>query len=127
MVLVHDDSSVEIDRSPSMFLDRRRAGRVVQERPVKVYEPYASRFFGGRTIDVSSTGMKLSFPAWVQMNIGRVINVHVGLAVGGQPLANRRSMIPARVVWMNVPPAGETHQGVTVGIEFLTGITASAA
>ncbi len=124
MILVHDD--IETDRSGAMYLDRRRAARVPQARPVKVYEPYASRFFGGVTVDVSSTGMKIAFPAWVQLNVGRVLNVHVGMALGGQPLANRRSMIPARVVWM-AAPADKNVDGLTVGIEFLTGVTASAA
>lgn len=127
MVLVQSDCSLDLDRSESIFLERRRAVRVVQERPVKVYEPYASRFFGGCTIDISSTGMKLSFPAWAQLNIGRVINVHVGLAAGGQPLANRRSMIPARVVWIRANESTSPNDGLIVGIEFLTGITASAA
>ena len=110
----------------SLFLERRRATRVAQERPVKIYEPYASRFFGGQTIDVSGTGMKLAFPAWAHLNVGRVINVHVGLAAGlGQPLANRRSMIPARIVWIR--HADETADQMVVGVEFLTGVSASAA
>ncbi len=108
-----------------LHLDRRRAPRVGQDRPVKVYEPSASRFFGGRTRDVSSTGLQLEFPAFVQLRPGRLINVHIGIQKGGQPLANRRSMIPARVVWMT--PDATNPEKLLVGVEFLSYITAKAA
>jgi len=161
ITFVHDNDHETDDYS--MRLERRRGRRVVQDRPVKVYEPFASRFFTGRTYDVSSTGMCLEFPAWVALRPGRVINVHVGVRADGQPLANRRSMIPARVVWLSLENAPHlvTDDAVTshdtaseattktsakstaqttvmstsvtiketmkVGVEFLSGVKASAA
>jgi hypothetical protein len=121
----HEDEATD----DVLHLDRRRAQRVPQDRPVKVYEPAASRFFGGRTVDVSSTGLQLEFPSFVQLRPGRVINVHIGIAEGGQPLANRRSMIPARVVWLRHDEGDDASRQnlLRVGVEFLTHITANAA
>jgi hypothetical protein len=164
MTFVHDGVD---DRADSMTmmrgLDRRRAVRVQQQRPVKVYEPFVSRFFSGRMCDVSSTGMCLEFASWVTLRPGRVIHVHVGVATEGQPLPNRRNMIPARVVWQTsekalnntslhisdhslesssnyslnyaseYPPRTKKADSdlscgiMKVGVEFLTGIKASAA
>jgi len=122
MVLVCDR---DLDNDDVLHLDRRRAQRVSQERPVKVYEPAASRFFGGRTRNVSSTGLQLEFPSFVQLRAGRIINVHIGINEGGQPLANRRSMTPARVVW--ITPDATDPTKLLVGVEFLSYITANAA
>ena len=36
----------------TLTLERRRSGRIAQIRPVTVYEPYASRFFGGQALEV---------------------------------------------------------------------------
>ena len=116
------DNELHNSESDSFRLDRRRGRRVVQNRPLKIYEPFASRFFAGRTHDVSSTGMCIEFAKWAALSPGRVINVHAGVATGGQPLANRRSMIPARVVWVR-----EHDNTLLAGIEFLSGIHASAA
>jgi hypothetical protein len=119
MVLVSDLDFVD----DALHLDRRRAPRVEQARPVKVYEPAASRFFGGRTRNVSSTGLQIEFPSYVQLRAGRLVNVHIGIHEGGQPLANRRSMVPARVVWMQTDADG----GIVAGLEFLSFISARAA
>lgn len=119
MVLVVDEA-VDSDVLP---LERRRGLRVPQDRPVKVYEPAASRFFGGKTRDVSSSGLQMEFPLFVQLRPGRLINIHIGTDTGGQPLANRRSMIPARVVWMK-PNDESAPDKLLVGVEFLTSITA---
>ena len=121
MVLVSDHDFVD----DAIHLDRRRAPRIAQERPVKVYEPAASRFFGGRTRNVSSTGLQIEFPSFVQLRPGRLVNVHVGIHEGGQPLANRRSMVPARVVWMQT--TDNANGAIVVGLEFLSFITARAA
>jgi hypothetical protein len=121
MVLVSDREVVD----DVLHLDRRRAPRVEQARPVKVYEPAASRFFGGRTRNVSSTGIQVEFPSFVQLRPGRLVNVHIGIHEGGQPLANRRSMVPARVVWMNADPNADGT--LVVGLEFLTFVSARAA
>lgn len=121
MTLVFDRESIK----DTIHLDRRRAPRISQQRPVRVYEPAASRFFVGQTLNVSSTGLQVEFPPFVQLPPGRLINVHIGIEEGGQPLANRRSMVPARVVWSESTTKG--RECVRVGLEFLSFTTARAA
>ena len=101
--------------------ERRRGLRVRQQRPVKVFEPIASRYFGGQTEDVSSTGLRLELPAYVPIREGETLSVHVGLDRQGHTLANRRQMIPARVVWVKRSLEGATLEA---GVEFLASIAA---
>jgi hypothetical protein len=109
----------EADGSP----ERRRGLRVKQERPVKVYEMASTRYFGGQTLDISGTGLRIELPAWVPVRAGGLLLVHVGQSRGGAPLANRKRMLPARVVWLKRD--GESRSGVmTAGVEFSTGIEA---
>ncbi|GIW76799.1 MAG: hypothetical protein KatS3mg104_1862 [Phycisphaerae bacterium] len=60
-------------------------------------------------------------------NFSRVawLMFHVGVEEGGRPLANRRSMVPARVVWSK--RVTEDRECVRVGLEFLSFTTARAA
>ena len=44
-------------------IERRRGLRIRQARPIKVFEPTSSRYFGGQTQDVSSTGLRLELPS----------------------------------------------------------------
>src|SRR5947199_8859651 len=81
--------------------ERRRGLRVRQARPVKVYEAAGGRYFGGQTEDISATGLRIELPASADMRPGEVLNIHVGLNRGGCMLANRRHMIPAKVVWVD--------------------------
>src|SRR5689334_2394569 len=81
--------------------ERRRGLRVRQHRPVKVFEPLGSRYFGGQTEDVSSTGLRIELPAYAALRPGETLSIHVGLTRRGETLANRRQMIPVRVVWVN--------------------------
>src|SRR3954454_7527499 len=90
----HDDD----DQASS---ERRRGLRIRQTRPVKVYEPSGARYFGGPTEDVSSTGLRLELPLYANVQPGEMLSVHVGLSSKGETLANRRQMLPARVVWVN--------------------------
>jgi hypothetical protein len=97
--------------------------RVREQRPVKVYEMASTRFFGGQTQDISGTGLRVELPAWVPVRPGGLLLVHVGQNRGGAALANRKSMIPTRVVWMK----RETDlRGavVTAGLEFSVAIEA---
>ena len=55
-----------------------------------------SRYFGGQTCDISSTGLRIELPANMPVVQGKVISIHVGLNDRGQALANRRGMIPPR-------------------------------
>ncbi len=54
---------------------------------------------------------------------GRVLSVHVGANSNGQTLANRRHMIPAKVVWVDRRSKFD-HGRLIAGIEFLASIAA---
>jgi len=101
--------------------ERRRGLRIRQARPIKLFEPVGMRYIGGQTKDISSTGLRIELPTSGALRLGHVVNVHVGLNQRGQSLANRRQMIPARVVW--VRPA-ESQGRVLAGVEFLSSIAA---
>jgi hypothetical protein len=105
-------------------VERRRGLRIAQARPVKVFEPATARYFGGQTADISATGLRIELPLSTALRPGKVLNIHVGLGTGGEPLANRRSMIPARVVWVDRSQAGEKRGTLTAGVEFVTSIAA---
>jgi hypothetical protein len=102
--------------------ERRRGLRVRDKRPVKVFEPWAARYFGGQTEDISATGLRIELPLWAPVREGETLNIHVGLNRRGESLANRRNMIPARVVWVNRTPGKRAR--LEVGVEFLNTIGA---
>src|SRR4051812_9502827 len=99
--------------------ERRRGLRIRQNRPVKVYEPVSSRFFGGQTCDVSSTGLRIELPASMPVVEGKVINIHVGLNDRGQALVNRRAMMPARIVWVDRSVGADKQPRLMAGVEFV--------
>ena len=103
--------------------ERRRGLRVRQHRPVKVFEPLGSRYFGGQTEDVSSTGLRIELPAYAAVCPGETLSIHVGLSQRGETLANRRQMIPVRVVWVNRNAAATTGK-LEAGVEFMANIAA---
>jgi hypothetical protein len=111
------------DASSDSGIERRRGLRVRQSRPIKIFEPAGSRYFGGQTEDVSSTGLRLELPASMPVTAGKIVNVHVGLSQSGNPLANRRNMIPARVVWVNRSNKTDVKT-ISAGVEFLASISA---
>lgn len=102
--------------------ERRRGLRIRQLRPVKVFEPTIARYFGGQTQDISSTGLRLELPSSAPVRPGKVLNIHVGLSQAGQTLANRRQMMPARVIWVERDDSGRSR--VTAGVEFLSSVAA---
>jgi hypothetical protein len=104
-------------------LERRRGLRIRQQRPIKVLEPATSRYFGGQTEDVSTTGLRIELPASMPIRPGKVLSVHVGVSASGQTLANRRQMIPAKVVWVDRRSKFDTGR-LIAGIEFLASIAA---
>ncbi len=112
----------EID-STDAGAERRRGLRIEQTRPVKIYDQMSSRYFGGQTCDISSTGLKLELPLHALLREGETLNVHVGLSADGGPLANRRQMMPARVVWVNRAQSMKSGR-MTAGVEFLATISA---
>ena len=105
-----------LPRLSSPKSERRRGLRIAQQRPVKVFEPSAARYFAGQTEDVSATGLRLELPISAPVMPGKLLSIHVGLSESGSALANRRSMIPARVVWVD-----RSHPGnkLMAGIEFV--------
>jgi hypothetical protein len=103
--------------------ERRRGLRIRQSRPVKVLEPLSARYIGGQTTDVSSTGLRLQLPASAVIQPGSNVSIHVGVSEQGHTLANRRAMIPARIVW--VDRRIEDGRGtLTAGVEFVASIAA---
>jgi len=102
--------------------ERRRGLRINQNRPIKVFEPSSARYIGGQTEDISSTGLRIEMPASSPVMPGKILSIHVGLSSTGQSLANRRQMIPARVIWTR--RLASDRAKLIAGVEFLTSIAA---
>jgi hypothetical protein len=103
--------------------ERRRGLRVRQSRPVKVYDAAAARYFGGKTEDISATGLRIELPVYAPLEPGDTLNIHVGLNGKGEGLANRRQMLTARVVWVCREDI-RIHGTLEAGVEFITNIAA---
>ena len=114
-------SDIEQDSEVAVS-ERRRGLRIHQNRPVKVFEPASGRYVGGQTEDISATGLRIEFPASAPVVPGKLLCIHVGLNAAGQTLANRRQMIPARVVWAR--RGGARKAKLLAGVEFLASIAA---
>jgi hypothetical protein len=102
--------------------ERRRGLRIAQNRPVKVLDTLGGKYFGGQTHDVSATGLRIELPAHASVRMGETLSIHVGLSADGSSLANRRQMIPARVVWVSRAFPG--RKTLTAGVEFAASIGA---
>lgn len=123
MMTVVRDSDLEVDENDQTSASERRRGlRIHQNRPVKVYEPASGRYIGGQTEDISTTGLRIELPASAPVIEGKILSIHVGLSAAGQTLANRRQMIPARVVWTRRLNARRGK--LFAGVEFLASIAA---
>ena len=103
--------------------ERRRGLRVAQSRPVKVLDAIGGRTLIGNTVDVSATGLRVQLPAEAALRVGEVLGIHIGLSRVGERLANRRQMVPVRVVWVD-RPSGKFNTSLVAGVEFATGIGA---
>ncbi len=123
MLLLREPMQLDEVAPGSDETERRRGLRIRQNRPVKVYEPTTSRYFGGQTEDISVTGLRIELPAFVPVRVGEVLSIHVGPNQSGQVLANRRQMIPARVVWVN-RSGRRVDAKLEAGVEFLASIAA---
>jgi hypothetical protein len=121
LTLTQGNATTLPDDSEDSGIERRRGLRIQQNRPIKVFEHTAARYFGGQTQDVSSTGLRLELPRSMPVRPGKLLSIHVGIGSAGQPLANRRNMIPARVVWVT-PPAQPESRTQAVGVEFMASI-----
>ena len=117
VVREREEHSTEADSS-----ERRRGLRISQHRPVKVFESTSARYIGGQTEDISATGLRIELPASSPVVPGTILSIHVGLNAMGQSLANRRQMIPARVVW--TVRRGMRDAKLIAGVEFITNIAA---
>jgi hypothetical protein len=115
---IHDESADD-----ASGIERRRGLRVRQARPVKVFEPTGARYFGGQTEDVSTTGLRIELPMHANVHPGETLSIHVGLSATGETLANRRQMLPARVVWVNRLD-GRNRGRMEAGVEFIANIAA---
>lgn len=102
--------------------ERRRGLRIAQARPVKVLDAIGGRTLVGETIDVSATGLRVQLPIGSALRVGEMLGIHVGLSRIGEKLANRRQMVPVRVVWVGQPI--ERKGTVVAGVEFATAISA---
>ncbi|MCS7034626.1 MAG: PilZ domain-containing protein [Phycisphaerae bacterium] len=103
--------------------ERRRGLRIRQNRPVKVFDPASARYVGGQTQDVSASGLRLKLPMSSPILPGRLVHVHVGISDGPEGLAQRRGMIPARVVWIDRSEGAS----MTAGVELVTRAAAADA
>ena len=123
MLLLNEAVAGDETTESAEGIERRRGLRIRQNRPVKVFDTAAARYFGGQTEDISVTGLRVELPAYAPIRPGDTLSIHVGLNQLGQQLANRRQMIPARVVWVN---RDDKRIGgrIEAGVEFLSGIAA---
>ncbi|MGA2233659.1 MAG: PilZ domain-containing protein [Tepidisphaeraceae bacterium] len=129
MMLSFDPMNLAGDPEGGLFIgdaggaERRKGLRIRQHRPIKAYVPTACRFIGGQTEDVSSSGLRVTMPHTSMIRSGDLLNIHVGLSEGGQPLANRRDMMLARVVWVD-EPADASSRTLSAGLEWTSSIAA---
>jgi hypothetical protein len=120
-VLMNENETADADAIDGF--ERRRGLRVRQARAVKIFAAPAARYFGGQTEDISATGLRIELPSFAPVQVGDTLSIHVGLNEFGQPLANRRHMLPARVVWVNREDR-RIRGRLEVGVEFISGISA---
>src|SRR4051812_19745514 len=119
MMTVVSESEDDIESSGN---ERRRGLRISQHRPIKVFESASGRYIGGQTEDVSTTGLRIELPASAPVVPGKIVSIHVGANAAGQSLANRRQMIPARVVWTRRLAADRAR--LIAGVEFIAHVAA---
>ncbi|HEX8523449.1 MAG TPA: PilZ domain-containing protein [Tepidisphaeraceae bacterium] len=123
MTLLYTEPSDELIEAGELHSERRRGLRIRQARPCKIFEPAASRYYGGQTADISATGLRIELPASAPITEGEILSIHVGPSATGSGLANRRQMMPARVVWVERNTFIKTGR-MFAGVEFLSSISA---
>lgn len=121
IALVEQSVGMDADEMQDNGAERRRGLRIHQQRPIKIYEPWSTRYIGGQTHDVSATGLRIELPISAPVIEGKLVSIHVGLSERGGMLANRRQMIPARIVWIDRSGSGAK---MTAGLEFLATVAA---
>src|SRR5215470_6132233 len=121
MMSLVSDTQDQAEQGDNHAAERRRGLRISQQRPIKVYEPDSARFIGGQTSDISATGLRIELPVSSPLQQGKLLSIHVGVGSQGESLANRRQMIPARVVWIH-RNLSEGRAHLMAGVEFLASI-----
>ena len=58
--------------------ERRRGLRVGQSRPVKILDRLGTKYFGGQTQDISSTGLRIELPSYASVRMGETLTILVG-------------------------------------------------
>src|SRR6185437_1249524 len=111
------EQEMDVCEARRALIERRRGLRIRQARPIQVYAFAGNSYFGGRTEDISATGLRIELPSSATVNPGKMISVHVGLNIEGVALPNRRQMMPARVVWVD---RAFSRGYAVVGVEFIT-------
>lgn len=122
MLLMQCDVESDLNAIDTDTFERRRGLRVRQHRPIKVLDTLCGRYFGGQTRDISATGLCIELPTHAAVRTGETLYIHVGLNQSGESLANRRQMIPAKVVWTTRPRSN--RKTYSAGVEFTAGIGA---
>src|SRR3954447_25504478 len=120
MMLVVDEQTEQSEETSGS--ERRRGLRISQNRPIKLFESASARYIGGQTEDISATGLRIELPASSPVMPGTILSIYVGLNSTGESLANRRQMIPTRVVWTR--RQGMRDAKLIAGVEFITNIAA---
>jgi hypothetical protein len=123
MMLVRDGYEATDTKCPRRRPERRRGLRIRQDRPIKVFEPAAARFFAGQTLDIGATGLRIELPADAPVQAGEILTIHVSANAAGSALANRRQMMPVKVVWVDRSDA-IACDSLVAGVEFLASIAA---
>lgn len=94
---------------------RRQGLRVHQDRPAKVYDARARRYYAGRALDMGAKGMKLLLPAGCPIQTGGTLQVYVGQD-DEHILLSLANMTPVRVIWVETM-ATRDPKHITVGVE----------
>ena len=117
MTLVREHRTKELADNNKGGIERRRGLRIRQNRPIKVYNPNLARYFGGQTQDVSATGPRIELPMSRRSTRQAAERSRWPERVR-TALANRRQMIPAKVIWID-RDLQRTDGRMTAGVEFL--------
>ncbi|MDX2132014.1 MAG: PilZ domain-containing protein [Planctomycetota bacterium] len=102
--------------------ERRRSPRQALTRPCKVYHVGSARYMPGTTRDVASGGALLAIDSPRPIEVGDVIDVHIGW--DDRTLLSSASKVPARVmrVLRTDSPrqfVGVAFQGAVAGVRRL--------
>lgn len=96
--------------------DRRLGLRVDDDRPVKVYDARARRYYVGRAVNLGAGGMRLDLPATAPVQTGGTLQVYVGSDEEQEVLISLKNMTPIRIAWVERMASGEADR-IIIGAE----------